>query len=311
MIWLIGDKGMLGTEVANLLTHEGLAWSGSDRETDIRDPDALRAWLVASVGAHAGAPAGGDGRKLDWIINCSAYTAVDKAEGEEELARGINATGAGNIARIATEAGARLIHISTDYVFRGDQTRPYLESDPVDPQCAYGRTKAEGEALVSNLCPRNFILRTAWLYGQHGPNFVSTMLRLMRERDSIGVVADQRGTPTWAFDLAKAIVTIIKREPAGYGIYHYTNAGQTTWYEFAREIQRLGHEYGLLDHDCRINPLTTAEYPTKALRPAYSVLSKDKIIGAGIGVPEWKASLRAHFERDLTLRSRNLGTEVQ
>jgi len=291
VIWLIGSKGMLGTELAEVLTASGLAWAGSDRETDIRDPQALQSWLAA--------PGGANGQTVDWIVNCSAYTAVDRAEDEEELARGINALGAGNIARLAATIGARLIHISTDYVFRGDGTRPYIETDPVDPQGAYGRTKAEGESLVSNLCPQNFIVRTAWLYGQHGPNFVDTMLRLMRERDSIGVVADQHGTPTWAFDLARAIAAIIKREPASFGIYHFTNAGQTTWHEFAGEIQRLGLEYGLLDHACSIKPLTTAEYPTKAQRPAYSVLSKDKIMAAGIAVPEWKASLHAFFERDL------------
>lgn len=288
MIWLIGNKGMLGTEVANLLTREGFSWVGSDRETDIRDPAALRGWLDAS--------AGGNRQPIDWIVNCSAYTAVDKAEDEEELARGINALGAANIARLAATIGARLIHISTDYVFRGDGTRPYMETDPVDPQGAYGRTKAEGESLVANLCPHNFTIRTAWLYGQHGPNFVDTMLRLMRERDSIGVVADQYGTPTWAFDLAQAIVAIIRREPASSGIYHFTNAGQTTWFEFATEIQCLGLAHGLLDHACSIKPLTTAEYPTKARRPAYSVLSKDKIIAAGIALPEWKESLRKFME---------------
>ncbi len=292
MIWLIGCKGMLGTELAEVLTASGLAWAGSDRETDIRDPRALESWLAA--------PGGANGQTIDWIVNCSAYTAVDRAEDEEELARGINATGAGNIARLAASIGARLVHISTDYVFRGDGTHPYGEADPVDPQGAYGRTKAEGEALVSNLCPRNFIIRTAWLYGRHGPNFVDTMLRLMRERDSIGVVADQHGTPTWAHDLAQVIAAFVRREPASFGIYHFTNAGQATWFEFASEIQRLGLELGLLDRACRIKRLTTAEYPTKARRPAYSVLSKDKIIAAGISVPEWKESLRSFFERDLT-----------
>ncbi len=300
MIWLVGNKGMLGTEVAEVLTASGLAWVGSDRETDIRDPQALQSWLSAADGA--------EGQPIDWIINCSAYTAVDKAEDEEDLARGINALGAGNLARLATAIGARLIHISTDYVFRGDGTRPYIETDAADPQGAYGRTKAEGEALVANLCPRNFIVRTAWLYGQHGPNFVDTMLRLMRERDSIGVVADQRGTPTWAADLAHAIARIIQQDMTGFGIYHYTNAGQATWFEFAQEIQRLGREYGLLDHECRIKPLTTAEYPTRARRPAYSVLCKDKIVAAGVAVPDWKESLRAFLKRDRVRTSEEIRT---
>ncbi len=300
MIWLVGNKGMLGTEVAEVLTASGLAWVGSDRETDIRDPRALQSWLSAADGAK--------GQPIDWIINCSAYTAVDKAEDEEDLARGINALGAGNLAGLATAIGARLIHLSTDYVFRGDGARPYIESDAVDPQGAYGRTKVEGEALVANLCPHNFIIRTAWLYGQHGPNFVDTMLRLMRELDSIGVVADQRGTPTWAADLAQAIARIIQQDMTGFGIYHYTNAGQATWFEFAQEIQRLGREYGLLDHECRIKPLTTAEYPTRARRPAYSVLSKDKIVAAGIAVPDWKESLRAFLKRDRVRASEEIRT---
>jgi dTDP-4-dehydrorhamnose reductase len=275
---------MLGTELSGVLTEAGLEWSGSDREVDIRDPEALRAWLSS--------PGGGNGRKPDWIVNCSAYTAVDKAEDEEELARSINATGAGNIALVASEIGARLVHISTDYVFRGEGTRPYLETDPVDPAGAYGRTKAEGETLVSNACPRSFILRTAWLYGAHGTNFVRTMIKLMRERGSISVVADQHGTPTWAFDLAQAILAVIKADADGYGIYHYTNAGQTTWFEFAVAIQALGRELGILDRACEVKAVTSDQYPAKVKRPAWSVLSKDKIVAVfGIEPPEWKESL--------------------
>ena len=244
-------------------------------------------------------PGGGNGRKLDWIVNCSAYTAVDKAEDEEDLARSINATGAGNIATVAREAGARLIHMSTDYVFRGDGTRPYLETDPVDPAGAYGRTKAEGEALVMKTCPRSFMLRTAWLYGRHGPNFVHTMLKLMRERDTISVVADQHGTPTWALDLAQAILAIIEADSKEYGIYHYTNAGQTTWFEFAVAIQALGRELGLLDRVCEVKAITSDQYPAKVKRPAWSVLSKDKIAAVfGIKPPEWRESLRKFLESE-------------
>jgi dTDP-4-dehydrorhamnose reductase len=292
VIWLIGHKGMLGTELSEVLDAVGLEWAGSDREVDIRDPDALRAWVAA--------PGGGNGRKLDWIVNCSAYTAVDKAEDEEELARSINATGAGNIAAVAREAGARLVHMSTDYVFRGDGARPYLETDPVDPAGAYGRTKAEGESLVLAACPRSFVLRTAWLYGRHGPNFVSTMLNLMRERDSISVVSDQHGTPTWAFDLAQVILTIIKADPETYGMYHFTNAGQTTWYDFAVAIQNLGRECGLLDRVCEVKAITSDQYPAKVKRPAWSVLSKEKITKVfGIEPPEWKESLRKYLESNL------------
>jgi len=282
---------MLGTELSEVLDAAGLEWAGSGREVDIRDLDALRAWLAA--------PGGGNGRKLDWIVNCAAYTDVDKAEDEEELAQSINAAGTGNIAAVASETGAKLVHISTDYVFRGDGMRPYQETERVDPAGAYGRTKAEGEALVTKSCPRSFILRTAWLYGRHGPNFVHTMLKLMRERDSISVVADQYGTPTWAHDLSQAILAIIKINSDDYGIYHYTNAGQITWFDFAVEIQAQSRKLGLLDRACEVRAITSDRYPVKAKRPAWSVLSKDKIKTVfGIEPPEWKERLRIFLENE-------------
>lgn len=283
MIWLIGNKGMLGQELSHILDENKIGYFGTDREADIRDIEVLREYVT--------------GKKVEWIVNCSAYTAVDKAEDEEELARSINATGAGNIAQIANEISATLIHISTDYVFKGDGTRPYLESDPVDPQGAYGRTKAEGESLIAEKCLKHFIIRTAWLYGQYGPNFVSTMLKLMKERNSISVVADQKGTPTWAFDLATAIFFIINLKKDHYGIYHYTNAGETTWFEFAKEIQNLGRSLGILSHDCSVNPITSDQYPSKVKRPMWSVLSKEKIKNfLGVIPPEWKESLKIYLK---------------
>jgi dTDP-4-dehydrorhamnose reductase len=283
MIWLIGNKGMLGLELSKILARKGLEVAGTDREIDIRSLDTLRDYAKQ--------------KRIAWIINCSAYTAVDKAEDEEEFARSINAAGAGNIATVAQELGAKMIHISTDYVFRGDGTRPYLESDPVDPQGAYGRTKAEGEALVQVNCDKHFIVRTAWLYGKHGLNFVTTMLRLMKERTSISVISDQRGTPTWAYDLASAIYAIVAANAENYGIYHFTNAGVTTWHEFASEIQRCGREVGILDHDCEVLPITSDKYPSKVKRPAWSVLSKEKIQkDLGIVPPEWKVSLKAYLK---------------
>jgi len=282
MIWLVGNKGMLGTELSGVFQQRGQAFTGSDREVDMLDPGVLAAFA--------------QGKGIHWIVNCAAYTAVDKAEDEEPLALRLNAEGPENLARLATTLGARLLHISTDYVFSGDSNRPYREDDPMAPAGAYGRTKAEGERRVMAASASSIIVRTAWLYGKHGPNFVYTMLRLMKERESIGVVSDQSGTPTWAFDLASAVADMIAKPDPKPGIYHYTNDGQTTWYEFAREIHRLGREMGLLERDCAINPLTTAQYPTKASRPAYSVLSKDKIKSTGIKVPEWKASLKCFFD---------------
>jgi dTDP-4-dehydrorhamnose reductase len=279
MIWLIGDKGMLGRELSGVLYSHGTGYIGSDREVDIRDPTALRAFA--------------DGKAIEWIVNCSAFTAVEKAEDEEELAFSINASGAANIAALASEIKAKLIHISTDYVFRGDGRVPYRESDPMDPAGAYGRTKAEGERLVARACPGSIIIRTAWLYGKYGPNFVFTMLRLMNEKESINVVTDQKGSPTWAFDLAEVIAQILSSAARKSGVYHFTNEGQTNWHEFAVEIQRLGLERGILKKECVINPITSDQYPAKVKRPAWSVLSKEKIRKEfGIEPPEWKDSLK-------------------
>ena len=224
MIWLIGNKGMLGTELAGALAVSALEFAGSDREVDILDPAAIQAFAK--------------GKKVEWIVNCAAYTAVEKAEDEVELCTRLNAHGPENIARAAGKLGAKLVHISTDYVFDGSGTRPYVEDDPVAPIGVYGRTKAEGEARLRAACTRHVIVRTAWLYGKHGPNFVHTMLRAMREKEKIGVVADQRGTPTYAADLAAAIVTIIRAPRPVFGTFHFTDLGETSWYEFAVAIQR-------------------------------------------------------------------------
>jgi dTDP-4-dehydrorhamnose reductase len=278
MIWLIGNKGMLGTELLGLFTARGLLVIGTDREVDILDRKALEGFA--------------SGKNINWIVNCAAYTAVDKAEENVELCRKLNADGPENIARTAKKLGAEMIHVSTDYVFDGSASRPYTEEDPVKPLGMYGITKAEGETSVRANIAEAFIIRTAWLYGRYGNNFVYTMLRLMRKQEKIGVVADQYGSPTYAGDLATAIATIIDTGYAEYGTYHFTDEGTTTWHEFASEIYRLGREYGLLDHDCTIEALTTAQYPTKTRRPAYSVLSKEKIKKVpGIVVPAWKESL--------------------
>ena len=278
MIWLIGNKGMLGSEVAGLLGKKTFPWVGTDRELDITDPAAMAAFAV--------------GKDIDWIVNCAAYTAVDKAEDENDLCARLNRDGPANIGALASEIGSAVIHISTDYVFDGSGSRPYTEDVPISPLGVYGKTKAAGECALREACPRSYILRTAWLYGRHGNNFVSTMLRLMRERTEIGVVADQRGTPTYAPDLAEAIVRILESGRTDYGIYHYTNSGESTWYDFARAIHDEARGNGILQRNCAIKPLTTDQYPTKARRPAYSVLSKDRIERVfGIVPPPWRESL--------------------
>ena len=291
-IWVVGSRGMLGTELCRQLNDAGIDFVGTDRELDFLDTRALEAFVSGGTEGPAGKVLGRT--SIRWIVNCAAYTAVDKAEDEAELCGRLNTEGPANLARLATGLGVAMLHISTDYVFDGTGTRPYREDDPLGPTGVYGKTKAEGELAVASACARSVILRTAWLYGRDGPNFVYTMLRLMGQKDSIGVVMDQRGTPTWAVDLARAILTILRSEKPRYGLYQYTDGGETNWYEFALEIERLGLERGILAKDCRVEGLSTAQYPTKARRPAYSVLSKEKIVADyAVAVPEWRESLRA------------------
>ena len=298
MIWIIGNRGMLGQEVCLLLQQKGIPFVGSDQEVSVLDPLQLEAF-AKETGDRKGAG------RIDWIVNCAAYTAVDRAEDEPEPCFKLNAEGPRNIARIARSIGASFVHISTDYVFDGEgirdgsgALRPYLEEDPVNPRSVNGQSKLAGEEAVRETLGQHIILRTAWLYGKYGNNFVYTMLRLMKERDSLGVVADQRGTPTWAFDLSGAILTILQAPYLKYGTYHYTNEGETSWYEFAREIHRLGRSQGLLTRDCEIRPLTTEEYPTKAHRPGYSVLSKEKIKREyHLSIPPWQESLKRFMDQ--------------
>jgi dTDP-4-dehydrorhamnose reductase len=280
MIWLVGNKGMLGTELSMALAAAGLEFSGTDRDVDILDPRAIGAFAA--------------GKRIEWIVNCAAYTAVDRAEDEAELCRAVNADGPENLARAASASGAKILHVSTDYVFDGSGKEPYREDDLVSPAGVYGRSKAEGEERVASSCPERVILRSAWLYGRHGPNFVYTMLKLMEAKERIGVVADQAGTPTYARDLAAAIVAILRAPRTVYGTFHYTDLGETNWHAFALAIRRLGRESGILERDCLVEPLTTAQYPSKAKRPAYSVLCKDKIVAAyGLEIPAWEESLSA------------------
>lgn len=227
-------------------------------------------------------------KEIDTIINCAAYTAVDKAEEEPQLAAKINTEAVTNLARAAAKEGCLLIHISTDYVFDGTGTKPYSEKDKPCPVSVYGKTKLAGEeAILKSRC-FHIIIRTAWLYSSFGNNFVKTILRLAAERPEINVVSDQVGSPTYAGDLAAAIVAIMYNEERieHEGIYHYSNEGVCSWYDFAAEIVRLSGK------ECRVKPVTTAEYPTKTQRPAYSVLDKSKIKKTfGIEIPEWKDAL--------------------
>jgi dTDP-4-dehydrorhamnose reductase len=220
------------------------------------------------------------------IVNCAAYTAVDKAEDDHALCRKINRDAVRNIGEVAACHQARVIHISTDYVFDGKGTRPYREDDRPSPASIYGHSKLEGENALSSACPQSVIIRTAWLYSETGNNFVKTMLRLGKERHSIGVVNDRQGSPTYAGDLAEVIKKIPESDRFVPGIYHYTNEGVCTWYDFAKKIFQFS---GLT---CEVKPLRTEEYPTRATRPAYSVLDKTKIRETyKINIPSWEKSL--------------------
>ncbi len=230
--------------------------------------------------------------KFHYIINCAAYTAVDKAEEDHETAYKINCDAVKYLAVSAQKTHSIIIHISTDYVFDGQSKRPYKETDQTNPQSIYGKSKLEGENILKKYCPESIIIRTSWLYSQFGNNFVKTMIRLGKEKDSLNVVADQKGTPTYAADLAKTIMEIItwveQKENLPVGIYHYSNMGETTWYDFAVAIHELSNILG-----CEVKPVTTQEYPVKASRPAYSVFDKNKIQQTfQLIIPDWKESLK-------------------
>jgi dTDP-4-dehydrorhamnose reductase len=219
----------------------------------------------------------------DLVVNTAAYTAVDTAETDEAGAFAVNAVGAANVARACTRTGARVVHVSTDYVFDGTATEPYAVDHPVAPRSAYGRTKAAGEWAVRALCPESWVVRTAWLYGAGGPNFVSTMLRLSGERDTVSVVDDQTGQPTWTVDLADLVVRIVAAD-APYGVHHGTSSGRTTWFGLARAVFEL---HGL-DPE-RVLPTTTDAMPRPAPRPAWSVLSHHSLEQAGIApIGDWR-----------------------
>ena len=226
-------------------------------------------------------------KKPHYVINCAAYTAVDKAEDEVDLARKINCDGAENIANLCLKFDATMLQVSTDFIFEGNIPSLLIETDPTVPISVYGLTKLEGEKAVKAVLEKYYIVRTAWLYSEFAGNFMKTMLRLGTERDSLGIIADQIGSPTYGVDLAGALLDIIASDKKAYGIYHYSNEGAISWYDFAQAIFELGNV------DVIVNPLKTSEYSTKATRPAFSVMDKTKIKTTfGIKVPYWRDSLK-------------------
>ncbi|MGL5236201.1 MAG: dTDP-4-dehydrorhamnose reductase [Empedobacter falsenii] len=230
-------------------------------------------------------------KSFDFVVNCVAYTAVDKAEDDQENAYLVNAKATEFLAKITNQKGIPFIHVSTDYVFDGTEAQPRLETDQTNPIGVYGQTKLDGENLALDNNPKTIILRTAWVYSRFGNNFVKTMLRLFNDKDSISVVADQIGSPTNAIDLADAILTIISKDDITYGIFNYSNEGECSWFEFAKKIKEFSNS------TIEINPVPTSAYPTKAKRPAYSLLDKSKIKEVyQFDIPTWEDSLKKELK---------------
>lgn len=279
-ILVTGCNGQLGSEM-QLLEKENpqhTFFNTDVEELDITDQDAIE-----KVVAYNG---------IDGIVNCAAYTAVDKAEANEELCTRLNAEAPAYLAAAVGRRGGWMIQISTDYVFDGTKHTPYTEDDDTCPNSVYGETKLVGELNVQKLCENSMIIRTAWLYSTFGNNFVKTMIRLGKEKPELGVIFDQIGTPTYARDLAVAIFAAVNKGIVP-GVYHFSNEGVISWYDFTKAIHRIA---GI--NTCHVRPLHTAEYPTPAKRPHYSVLDKTKIKSTfGIEVPYWEESLRECIEK--------------
>ena len=279
-ILITGCNGQLGNELQLLeKNYPNHQWLNTDvEELDITNQLAVNQFVAEN--------------KVDGIVNCAAYTAVDKAESDRQLATALNTDAPAYLATAIEKRGGWLLHISTDYVFDGTNHTPYVETDTPCPDSVYGSTKLAGEMGVMKFCRKTMIIRTGWLYSTFGNNFVKTMLRLGRERDKLGVVFDQVGTPTYAHDLAQAIMTAIE-QGVKPGIFHFSDEGVCSWYDFAKAIHRMA---GI--NRCQVRPLHTEEYPTPASRPHYSVLDKTKIKQTyGIVIPQWEESLQKCLER--------------
>ncbi len=284
-ILVTGAYGQLGSEIKQLADkYPNLNFLFTDVDSlDITNEEAVQNYFAQN--------------KLFAVINCAAYTAVDKAESDQDTAFRINALAPGILAANAAKTGAKIIHVSTDYVFDGYASQPYMESDDLNPQGVYGQTKLEGEKNVQQRNQDAIIIRTSWLYSTFGNNFVKTMLRVGKERDEIKVVFDQVGSPTYAADLAAAILHIVQKSAnnaAAFvpGIYHYSNEGVASWYDFALAI------FELSGVKCKVQPVVSAEYPTSTKRPNYSVLNKSKIKNTfGVGIPHWRESLHICINR--------------
>ena len=277
-ILLTGSAGQLGRELKRSLASLGELIACDRSQLDLADPDALRT-AVRDLAPTV-------------IVNAAAYTAVDKAETETGLAEAINAAAPGILAEEARRLGARLIHYSTDYVFDGTKASPYRENDATAPLSAYGRSKRQGELAIAASGARYLVLRTSWVYGLHGANFMKTMLRLGRERDELRVVGDQVGAPTWTRHLADATALILAGHGTAEGLYHLAASGETSWYGYAEAIFAEAQAIGLLEKSPKVNRITTAEYPLPASRPANSRLDCTRFTADfGLALPDWRTGL--------------------
>lgn len=293
-VLLVGAGGQLGYELSRTVPESRQLTALDETELDITDQSNVLEWV--------------NDNRPDWIINAAAYTAVDRAEEQSDLAYRVNRDGALNIAMAAKQSGAGLIHISTDFVFDGTKSSPYLVDDLPRPQSVYGASKQAGdEAVFSTLSGNAVIIRTAWVYSSHGQNFVKTMLRLMSERNELGIVSDQIGTPTWAHGLALTVWQAMDARLEG--MYHWTDAGVASWYDFAVAIYEEAKVLGLLSNSktCTIKPIGTQDYPLPATRPAYSVMDKSTIWKAlDIDGDHWRVALRKMLQELLQERKAEL-----
>ncbi|WP_442589240.1 dTDP-4-dehydrorhamnose reductase [Pedobacter sp. AW31-3R] len=273
-ILVLGASGQLGQCLKAVSSGRGINGLEFPDETagNILNNDALKALFQE--------------KQPDFVINCAAYTAVDKAEDDIDLCRKVNKDGAANVAKACKDFNAKLVHVSTDFIFKGDRVELLKEDDVAEPISIYGVTKLEGEFDVVDILPEHYILRTSWLYSEFANNFVKTMLKLGADRDELNIIADQIGTPTYAIDLAGAILDIIASGNSAYGVYHYSNEGAISWFDFAKAIFEISNT------QVKANPIPTSQYPTRAERPKFSVMDKTKIKKTfGIEVPYWRDSL--------------------
>lgn len=283
-VWLVGSNGMLGTQIKKELTVNGIDFYSSDIEIDITEMDVLNNFTKD--------------KNFEWVINCAAYTDVDKAENRKEPVFDINSIGPENLARIALSKNAVLIHFSTDYVYEGTQKSSYSEDDNTNPLSMYGKSKLLGEQKIINIMDKYFIFRLSWLYGIHGKNFVKTIVRLLKNRKKIKVVDDQIGSPTYCGLLAENIVKLISDNRKQYGVYNYSDKGKISWYDFAIAIKNNSLKNNLLKTDKEIVPISSKEYNSEAERPKNSFMDKSRVIkDLNFLVLDWEKNLKIYFKK--------------